>query len=142
MELMIIIMFVIGVQFLFVTGVIVLIDLARRRRCTASTTATVTKIKRINLGRHSHRVVCRITYEYDVDGVRYINTKTIYKRDAPSGSTVSIAYTPKEPWISHIPDTSNKVYETIVVALASIGLSVIFVAACETLFVYSHYATV
>lgn len=134
MELMIIIMFVIGVQFLFVTGVIVLIDLARRRRCTASTTATVTKIKRINLGRHSHRVVCRITYEYDVDGVRYINTKTIYRRDAPSGSTVSIAYTPKEPWICHIPGISNKVHETIAITFASIRLSAIFVAACEALF--------
>lgn len=127
MDLITVIMLEIGMLFLLAAAIILLIVAIRKRQCTAKTDATITNIKRTNLGRHSYQVICRVTYEYYVNGINYIGTRTVYERNTPSDTTISIAYCVNNPKLSIIPNGGDRIYKITALSLAIVGLSVIFV---------------
>lgn len=127
MDLITVIMLEVGILFLLAVAIILLIVAIRKRQCTAKVDATITDIKRTNLGRHSYQVICRITYEYYVNGINYTSTRTVYERDAPGGTTISIAYCANNPKLSIIPNGGDRIYKITALSLAIVGLSVIFI---------------
>lgn len=82
--------FVMGVVFCLIALAIMLVTVGKKRRYSAKTSTTITRARRIELGRRSHyQTIYKLTYEYYVDGVQYTDTKLVYKKtpiqqDTPS----------------------------------------------------------
>lgn len=127
MDLITVIMLEIGILFLLAAAIILLIVAIKKRLCTAKVEATITNIKRTNLGRHTYQVICCVTYEYYVNDINYTGTRTIYERDTPSGTTISIAYCANNPKLSIILNGGDRIYKITALSLAIVGLSVIFI---------------
>lgn len=127
MDLITVIMLEIGMLFLLVAVIILLIVAIRKRQYSAKTSATITRAKRIELGRRNHyQTIYKLTYEYYVDGIQYTDSKLVYKKDAyPAGYTISIAYNPHKPQLSRIPSSSDRAHKVAALAFAVIGLTLI-----------------
>lgn len=119
--------FVMGVAFCLIALAIMLVTVGKKRRYSAKTSATITRARRIELGRRSHyQTIYKLTYEYYVDGVQYTDTKLVYKKDAyPAGYTFSITYNPHRPQLSRIPSSSDRAHKVAALAFAAPGLTLI-----------------
>lgn len=116
-----------GAVFCLIALAIILVTVSKKRQYSAKTSATITKAKRIELGRRNHyQTIYKLTYEYYVDGVQYTDTKLVYKKDAyPAGYTISIAYNPHQPQLSRIPSSSDRAHKVAALAFAVPGLTLI-----------------
>lgn len=102
-----------------------LVTVGKKRRYSAKTSATITRAKRIELGRRNHyQTIYKLTYEYYVDGVQYTDAKLVYKKDAyPAGYTFSITYNPRRPQLSRIPSSSDGAHKVAAIVFIASGLT-------------------
>ena len=114
-----------GKVFCLIALAIILVTVGKKRRYSAKTSATITRAKRIELGRRNHyQTIYKLTYKYYVDGVQYTNAKLVYKKDAyPAGYTISIAYNPHRPQLSRIPSSSDRAHKVAVIMFMASGLT-------------------
>lgn len=121
--------FVMGVAFCLIALAIILVTIGKKRRYSAKTSATITRAKRIELGRRNHyQTIYKLTYEYYVDGVQYTDTKLVYKKDAyPAGYTFSITYNPHRPQLSRIPSSSDRAHKVAAIMFIASGLTQIVI---------------
>lgn len=119
--------FVMGAVFCLIALAIMLVTVGKKRRYSAKTSATITRARRIELGRRNHyQTIYKLTYEYYADGIQYTDSKLVYKKDAyPAGYTISIAYNPHKPQLSRIPSSSDRVHKVAALAFAVLGLILI-----------------
>ena len=117
--------FVIGTVFCIVALAIMLVATGKKRRYSAKTSATITRARRIELGRRNHyQTIYKLTYEYYVDGVQYTDAKLVYKKDAyPAGYTFSITYNPHRPQLSRVPSSSDRAYKVAAITFMASGLT-------------------
>lgn len=118
-----------GVAFCLIALAIMLVTVGKKRRYSAKTSATITRARRIELGRRSHyQTIYKLTYEYYVDGVQYTDTKLVYKKDAyPAGYTFSITYNPHRPQLSRIPSSSDRAHKVAAIMFIASGLTQIVI---------------
>lgn len=116
-----------GTVFCLIALAIMLVTVGKKRRYSAKTSATITRAKRIELGRRNHyQTIYKLTYEYYVDGVQYTDAKLVYKKDAyPAGYTISIAYNPHRPRLSRMSSSSDRAHKVAALAFAVPGLTLI-----------------
>lgn len=116
-----------GAVFCLIALAIILVTVSKRRQYSAKASATITRAKRIELGRRNHyQTIYKLTYEYYVDGIQYTDSKLVYKKDAyPAGYTISIAHNPHKPQLSRIPSSSDRAHKVAALAFAVPGLTLI-----------------
>lgn len=112
-----IVLWVVGVAFLFVTIKNIIVRTVKLRRCTASATATVEDIKEkvTTRGRSSDNIGVTFmeyipTLRYEVDGKEYIKSYSpAYRNDTYKiGNTIEVMYNLKKPSEINKKGSSNK----------------------------------
>lgn len=122
-----------GGAFLLTALILGIIAGNRKRKCTESTTAVITRYEK---RRSDHTTYYHPVYEYTVDNVKYARVGASMSGHKPQiNSVVPIMYNPGRPKQSFMQNYDNKAYKILTIVFVVIGCIPITICIGIALFV-------